>query len=164
VRDERRLDLERADPVARRDDDVVRAALEVQEAVVVARDAVARAPRAARRGLAGVAEKERRHGRRIDDELAVIDRQADAGQRASHRARPDLLARSHARQLSGLGLAIAVADRKARRLLPRAQHLGVERLAGGDEAAQIRARAQRCPLGDHAVLRRRHAQHADALS
>ncbi len=45
VRDERRLDLERADPVARRDDQVVGAPLEVQVAVVVGADAVAGPPR-----------------------------------------------------------------------------------------------------------------------
>ena len=49
VLDERRLDLERADPVAGGDDHVVGAALEVQEAVLVLGDAVAGAPRRPRR-------------------------------------------------------------------------------------------------------------------
>ena len=60
VLDERRLDLEGADPVAGGDDDVVVAALEEQEAVVVLRDAVAGAPWAARRLVAEVAAEEGR--------------------------------------------------------------------------------------------------------
>ena len=48
--------------------------------------------------------------------------------------------------------------------MPGAQHLGVERLAGGDQAAQRRERAQLRALGDHAVLGRGHAERVDLLA
>ncbi len=92
VGDERGLDLERPDPVAGRDDHVVVAALEAQPAVVVfarrgrrcARARPARAVGDPRRAtsrpraldaLAEIAEEERRHARRVGDQLAVLDRQ-----------------------------------------------------------------------------------------
>ena len=70
--DQRRLDLEGADPVAGREDHVVEAALEPQVAVLVAAHAVAGAPaRVARTArLAEVAAEERRHGRRVERQLA----------------------------------------------------------------------------------------------
>ena len=49
------------------------------------------------------------------------------------RARP---ADRHRGQLTGLGLAVAVADVDPGRLVERPEDLGVERLAGGDERAQ----------------------------
>ena len=48
--------------------------------------------------------------------------------------------------------------------MPGAEHAGIERLAGRDEAAQCRQRARPRPVGDHAVLGRRHAQHGDVLA
>ena len=44
-----------------------------------------------------------------------------------------------------------------------AQHLGVERLAGGDQPAQVFERCEVDALGDHPVLGRRHAEDVDAL-
>ena len=82
VRDERRLDLERADPVARGDDHVVGAALEVEAAVLVACDAVAGVPRASRATrLARRGSRRKNVGSvaRVEDELAVVDRQAIPG-------------------------------------------------------------------------------------
>ena len=78
------------------------------------------------------------------DELAVddVERDARAARGPSSPGRA-ALAERHAGELAGLGLAVAVADPEAGRLVPGAQHLGVERLAGGDEAAQRRERAQR---------------------
>ena len=48
--------------------------------------------------------------------------------------------------------------------MPGAQHLGVERLAGGDQPAQGLEPPQLRPLGDHAVLGRRHAERVDLLA
>ena len=62
MRDERRLDLERPDPVARGDDHVVGAPLEVQVAVLVLMHPVARVP-GSRRGAASVVEVADEEGR-----------------------------------------------------------------------------------------------------
>ena len=70
VLDQRRFDLEGADPVAGGDDHVVGAALEEEGAVVVLRDAVASPPWAARRLVAQVAA-EGSDRRRVEHELAV---------------------------------------------------------------------------------------------
>ena len=167
---ERGLHLERADPVAGGDDHVVRAALEVEEPVRVGVDAVAGVPRPAGRlgrlGGAGaeIAQEEGRVGGRVEHELAVQHVQPDAGQRPAHRARPGRVAERHARELPGLRLAVAVADPQAGRVVPGAQHARVERLARRHQPAQARRAARRGPLGDHAVLRRRHAQDGDALA
>ena len=90
--------------------------------------------------------------------------QLDAGQRRPHRSRPRLGSSRRAGQLACLGLAVAVADLQARRVLPGGEHLRVQRLAGRHQRAQARERAKRGALGDHAVLGRRHAQHGDALA
>src|SRR5206468_8555061 len=99
------------DPVARRDDHVVGAPLEVQPAVLLAH-AVAGAPRGGRVGrrLAEIAAEERGDRRRIGDELTLVDPQPHAGQRTAHRARPGGLAERRPGQLAGPGLAVAVAD------------------------------------------------------
>ena len=100
VRHERRLNFERADPVPGRDDHVVGAPFEVQEAVLVLRDAVARVPRAVSRRVAAaeVADEERRVGVRVGQhQLAVDHLQVDAGKRAPHRPRPDRARRSASR-------------------------------------------------------------------
>src|SRR5436190_4513640 len=90
---EHRLDLERADAVTRRDDDVVRPALEVEVAVVVDPDPVTGAPLADRWLLARVAEEKRRHRRWVDDQPAVFcDITADAGERGAYRDWPQLYA------------------------------------------------------------------------
>ena len=85
------------------------------------------------------------------------------GERAAHRAGTRRLAGRRAGQLAGLGLAVAVADPETGRLVPGVQDLRVERLAGGDQALEGGERVQRRALGDHAVLRRRHAEDVDLL-
>ena len=141
---------------------------------------VAGAPRAARRAgrarssarprsrshaLAEVAEEERRHGRRVGHQLAVVDPQPHAGQRPPHRARPRALAGGEPGQLAGLGLAVAVADLQAG--APRCQARSTSGFSASP-AATIPRRSgsarERRALGDHAVLGRRHAQHVHALA
>ena len=114
--------------------------------------------------LAEIAEEEGRHGGGIDDELAVFDREANAGERPAHRAFARVLAERSARELSSLRLAVPVANLETRRLAPRAEHLRIERLARGHHPAQVGHRAQAGALGDHAVLGRRHAEHVHALA
>src|SRR5215218_3967906 len=162
---ERALDLHGPDPVAGRDDHVVRAALEEEEAVRVGAHAVAGPPRTHVRLLAQVAQEEGGIGRGIgQDELAGVDRERDAGQRAAHRPAAGRLPRRHPRELAGLRLAVAVADPQPGRVVPRRQHAGVERLARGHEHPQSGRRPRRGALGDHPVLRRRHAEHVHALA
>ena len=102
-----------------------------------ARDAVARAPRARGRLLAEVARgrtsgrwpgraRARRRRRRAGCPAAAGP--SSPGARGSPSGMPG--------QLAGLRLAVAVADPEAGRLVPGAEHAGVERLARGDEAAQ----------------------------
>jgi hypothetical protein len=59
---------------------------------------------------------------------------------------------------------VAVASLHPRRRLPLAQHLGIQRLARGDQRAQPRERAQLRAARDHAVLGRSHAQDLDPLA
>ena len=75
VRDERRLDLERPDPVPRGDDHVVGAPLEVQVAVLVLADAVAGVPGPiVGRGLAlEVADEEGGIGLRVGEHQLAVD-------------------------------------------------------------------------------------------
>ena len=87
-----------------------------------------------------------------------------AGERDAHRAGAGGDAERHAGELAGLGLPVAVADPDVGGLVPGAQHLGVERLAGGDRAAQVDQAGDRRPLGDHAVLGGGHAEQVDALA
>ena len=152
MRDERGLDLERPDPVAGRDDQVIGAALEVQVAVLVLVYPVAGTPRPSRRrGAAEVSDEERRVGARIvEHELPVLHAELDAGQRQPHRAGARRHADRHAGQLAGLGLAVAVADLEPEAVAESADHLGVERLAGGHQRAQ---RGQRRKLERLAITR-----------
>ena len=157
VGDERRLDLERADAIAGGDDHVVVAPLEAQPAVLVLLDQVARAPGAAVAAvidlpravlaaphvLAEVAEEERRHASRgssISSPSLTSSPTPGSGLpiEPGRAGSPG----GGTGQLAGLGLPVAVADLEARRLVPGAQHLRVERLAGGDHRAQRRAAAQ----------------------
>ncbi len=64
--------------------------------------------------------------------------------------------------MAGLGLAVAVGRLEARRLAEGGDRIGLQRLAGGDHAAQGGERAQRGALGQHPVLGRRLAEHVDA--
>src|ERR671937_662700 len=86
-------------------------------------------------------------------------------QSSSHRAVTDLVTRQHARELAGLGLAVAVMDLEAERLLERSDHLRVQRFTRGDEPAQLRGveTLERQALRDHAVLGRRLAEDADTF-
>src|SRR5215212_3458731 len=163
VLDDRRLDLERPDAVAGGDDHVVGAALEVQVAVIVPADAVARMPRAGWRRSAEVAAEERRHGGRVEQELAVLYPQAHPRQWLAHRARSGGGAHRVAGRLAGLGLPVPVADLQPGGLPPGAERLGVEGLAGGHEAAQALDRSRLRPAGDDAVLGGRHAEHSYTL-
>ena len=137
VGDQRGLDLERADPVAGGDDHVVGAALEVQVAVLVARDAVAGVPRARVRLLAEVVQEERRvaGAGRSTSSPSTTSRSTPGSGRPIEPG-PRRLAQRRAGQLAGLGLAVAVADPEPGGLVPGVQDLGVERLAGGDEALE----------------------------
>ena len=74
----------------------------------------------------------------FEGELAVDDLQVDAWERAAHGAGAGGLAGRGAGELAGLGLAVAVADPEAGGLVPGVQDLGVERLAGGDQALGLR--------------------------
>ena len=106
--------------------------------------AVGDAPAPSRRGhaLAEVAEEEGRDARRVDDTARRPRPTAACPAAAAHRARAAARAPSGMPVVwPGLGLAVAVADPQPGRLVPGAQHLGVERLAGGDEAAQRGERA-----------------------
>ena len=105
VGEQRRLDLEGPDPVAGGDDHVVAAALEPEVAVLVLGHAVAGAP-----GVARAVQEERRHGRGIDAQLALLDPEPEARQSPSHRSRPHLRAERHAGERARLGLSVAVVD------------------------------------------------------
>jgi hypothetical protein len=116
------------------------------------------------RRFAEVVQEERRVRGRVERQLPVLDGQAHARQRAAHRARPRRGARRMARELAGLRLAVSVADPQPGRLVPAAEDVGVERLAGGHQPAQRFDPARPGAVGDHAVLRRRHAEHVHPLA
>ena len=86
----------------------------------------------------------------------------DPRQRLAHRAGPHRFAFEVAADVAGLGLPVAVGGLEARRLAEGGDGLGLQRLAGGDHAAQGGERAQRGALGQHPVLGRRLAEHVDA--
>src|SRR4051794_22568033 len=159
MRHERRLDLERADAVAGRDDHVVGAALEPEVAVLVLTHAVAGAPGARLRPV----DEERRDRLRVRAQLAVLDPEPEPRQRPAHRAGLDWRADRHAGERAGLGLAVAVVYRDANALLPQPDDLRVERLAGRHGMAERGEGAQLGALGDGAPFGRRHAQHVHSL-
>ncbi len=64
--------------------------------------------------------------------------------------------------MTGLGLTVAVSGLEPGRGAPGGDRLGLQRLAGGDHAAQGGEGAQGGALGDHPVLGRRLAEHVDA--
>ena len=167
MRDQRRLDLEGADPVAGREDDVVLAALEPEVAVLVLADVVAgRPPLALERLVAQVVAEEGGDGLRADLELALVHPDLDSRQRPAHRAvaRRVVLVGPHPGHRAGLGLPVAVADRKLHLAPEVPNHLRVERLPGRDQAPQRADPAQLGPLGEHPVFGRRLAEDVDALA
>jgi hypothetical protein len=125
--DQRRLDLERTDPVARGDDQVVGAADEAEVPVCVLDDLVARAPwfTQCRRRVAEVSGEESRHRRWVDNEFSVVDPQSDAGQWSTHRRGFHGFTHPSSGQLAGFSLAVSVDDLESGRLAPRPERLRV---------------------------------------
>ena len=164
--EQRRLDLDRPDPVAGADDHVVGARLEEQPAVLVRRAPDRRCATARpAAGVAVVAEEERRDGRRVDAQLAVDDlerrtpgsgRPIDPGGAVSPGGTPV--------RWPGLGLPVAVGDRQPglRRATPRAPGTPSASPAVTSRRNDGTSR-DRAVRGDQPVLRRRHAQHVDVL-
>ena len=177
--EERALDLERADAIGSRDDDIVRAPDEPEVAVLVARCPVACQVPAVPEDCLGllrrapVAGEERR--RTADQrEVALDPGRADvaglvdhgdvvAGGRQAHRPRPDRDTRHVRDEKRVLRLAVAVVHGQAQRVLEAGDDLGVERLArrhGVAEPRQVRE-LQLLQLGEHPVLGRRLAEDRD---
>ena len=144
VLDQRRLDLERPDPVAGGDDHVVGAALEVQVAVVVLRDAVAGAPGRGAVGAARPGSRGRKSGPCAGRRPARRrDLQAHAGQRRGPSSRGGPARRAACRSAGRSRSGRSRRGSTRRSPLPLAQHLGVQRLAGGDQPRR-RAAAAAC--------------------
>src|SRR4051794_18551750 len=154
VLEQDRLDLERADPVARRDDDVVGPALVPDVAVLVdARGVLGVEPLAAEglpRGLlvVPVAEGVVRVRARAQADLAplplgqgllvlVEDLHVPARHRLAHGALADLHERVVGDERIGLRQPVVVEHREAVLLTEPADRLGVERLAGGADDAEL---------------------------
>jgi hypothetical protein len=138
MRDEGGLDLEGPDPVARGDDDVVVAALEPEVAVLVFADLVpGRPPLAVERLLTQVVTEEGRNRLRFHLQLPLDDPRLDSRKWTSHRAVAARIVFAWAHTCHGtcLGLTVAVSDAHSERFPEEPDHLGVERLAGGDQAA-----------------------------
>jgi hypothetical protein len=66
--------------------------------------------------------------------------------------------RAHCRLGGGLGLAVAVAQRQSPRLPDLGDHLGVERLAGADDLAQVARPTGEIRIDEHAPHGRRGAE------
>ena len=181
VFDEGALDLEGADAVGRRGDDVVVAALEPEVAVGVAPrlvtggvPAVAEALRG-RLGVAVVAVKEADGTLRLvadgDVADAVVGRPAAvlvedldvvAGYRLAHRARAHRHRAVVGDQARGLGLAVGVIDRQSGGVAPDLDDLGVQRLARARAVPQVRQLvAGEVGLDEEAIQRRRRAERRD---
>ena len=166
VRDQRGLDLEGPHAVARGDDDVVVAALEPEVAVVVPADLIPGPPPLAVEWLLAqvVAEE---GGDRLGAhlQLAAHHTRLDSRQGAAHGAVVGgvVLIGAHSGHRTGLGLAVAVADRQPHLAAEDADHLRVERFARRDHAPERSDRPQLGPLGEHPVLRRGLAEDVDAL-
>ena len=178
--EQRALDLERADPVRRREDHVVRATDEPEVALLVRHAAVAgHVPAVAEDRLGVVAripvprEQRRRpaeqrdvalHARAADLRVVVDHRDVVTGRREPHRARTNLHSRRVGDEQRVLGLAVPVVHRDPERVLEALDHLGVERLAGGDrvtEPREVRG-GQAVELREQPVLGRRLAEHCHA--
>ena len=173
------------DPVRGRDDDVVGAAHEPEVAVLVLDRAIAGEVPAVVEDLgvgvvvAPVAlhQPDRPLGLRRERDVALLagpealavvrdDVDVVARRRLAHRARAHLEAGEVGDEVDGLGLPVAVVDRRPRRLAPGADDLGVERLAGRDGVAHARqVEGAEIELHERAEERRRRAErrHAGAL-
>ncbi|EGJ73920.1 putative acetyl-CoA synthetase [Streptomyces sp. Tu6071] len=179
VFEQRALQLEGADLVVARLEDVVGAAHVGEVAVLVPGADVARpvVPAGRRRGGAFLVAVVAAHeadgaGREVEADLALggarcaghgveeFDREAGAG--AAHGAGLEGLARGVGDGDGGLGLAEAVADRDA----PGAAHvlddLGVEGFPGGDDGARRGLEAAQVGLDEHAPHGGRGAEARDA--
>ena len=176
--DQRALELEGADPVARGLEHVVGAADIGDVAVGVARADVAGVVEAVAHrlggllGVVGIALHQRhRPPRQVDAELAFVaglavrieQHHRVARQRLAHRARLDRQARRIADHRGGLGLAEAVADLQAPGGPHLLDHLGVERLAGRDRLAQRGLPVAERLLDEHAPDGGRRAQRLHAV-
>ncbi len=169
---QRRLHLERPDPVGRRDDHVVGAAHEPEIAVLVGdRPVAAVVPVATKRAAGGLrvtpvfAEQPHRALRRdphrhvallarIQHLAVVVDHaHVEAWRRLAHRTRPHRQAAVVGDQIDRLGLPEAVVDRQTRRLPPDLDHLRVERLTRRHAMAQAR------PVVAGQVLEHQRAEH-----
>src|SRR3954447_22027504 len=95
---------------------------------------------------------DQRVGRRVDED----DR--EPRQRLAHRARLDCGARRVADLGTGLGLAVAVADRQAPRRAPLLDDLGVQRLARADHLPERARTAGEVGLDQHPPDRWRRAE------
>ncbi len=168
MRDDRGLDLERADAVAGRDDHVVVASLVPDVAVLVlAGDVLGVEPVAAEHvdavlRSAPVPERIVRVGVRAKADLpglalrhgtivVVEQRNVPARHRPPHRSRADLHGREVRAQRVALGQAVEVEQRHPELTLEPPDHLGVARLAGDAGEAQLHVREAR---GD--IAGRRH--------
>ena len=175
--EQRALDLERPDPVRRREDHVVRAADEPEVALLVGHAAVAchvpavpedRLGLVARLPIPG--EQRRRaaeqgdvalHARAADLRMIVDHRDVVPGSREPHRAGSHLHSWRVGDEERVLGLAVPVVHGDPERILEALDHLRVERLARGHgvtEPGEVR-RGQAVELCEHPVLGRRLAEH-----
>ena len=181
VLDQRALQFERADAVVGSLEHVVGAADEGDVAVGITRRDIAGVVVAVvhrlgvLRGAFLVAgHQAERALAQVDADLAFVglaavcveQRDAVAGQRPAHRARLERLAGRVADLRGGLGLAVAVAQLDAPGGAHALDDLGVERLAGADQLAQLQAPAvgREVFLDQHAPHRRRRAQAGDAVT
>ena len=157
VLEQRALHLERADPVARRGDDVVRPAHEPEVAVLVPRGGVAgvvpAVPEGPPIGLGrvdvpveqpgGAGRRAVRPHRDVADlarsepgTVVVHHVHVEARHGLAHGAGADGQGRIVREEADRLGLAVAVVDGVSGRLLPDPDDLRVERLAGPERAAE----------------------------
>ena len=176
--DQDAFELERADAIVGRFEDIVGAADIGQVAVVVDRSDVAGAiDRAVHRADAAVVGLIALHqsGRpRLQHQadlaflllFAVHIEQCHpiARQRPAHRARLHGLARRIADERRGFGLAVTVADGDAPRRLDPFDDFRIERLAGADQFAHGHLPGAQILLDQHAPHRRRRAERGDAAA
>ena len=162
VAHQRRLDLERVDVLAARDDHVPRAVEQVEVAVVVGVDDVAGAVPAVDQRLGGlvravpVAEHD---VRAADPQLAVAHVDLDAGHRDAHRGEPlaaaaVVLAGEVRDRRRGLGHPVELGDVAVRQPL---EHAALE--LGGDRRRRVLDVPQRAQVG--VVRARRVEQHPE---